>query len=376
MAAANQPLTQAELQVDLAAVQRNYAILERAVAAGVQVGACVKADGYGLGAAPIGKALYASGCRLFFVATPTEGANLRAALPTDDSAPQIVVLHGFQSAETDLILGAQLTPVLNSAAQLHRFAELHQTHPHIPAYLHIDTGMNRLGMAGDELDGLLAENSFRQLPIAVVMSHLACADIPAHPMNEAQRQAFATIPLWRADQQKSLANSAGIFLRDGYHFDQVRPGMALYGLNPTPDQQSPMQPVVTLTASILQTRAITGNSQTVGYNATPIPPTVSQIAVLGIGYADGMRWNPQDQAIVTIDGYPCPTLGRVSMDLMVVDASAVPPAVLNAAQTATVLGALYGVDDLARDTGTIGYTVLTGLGARLKRRYGDATIQP
>ncbi len=375
----------ARLTIDLAAVQANYrrlcaitnptpAAIQAATTA-VQVGACVKANAYGLGLKPVVQALARAGCRRFYVATTAEGVAARQAL--QDCAPPatIVVLHGFQADEAATILAARLTPVLNSRQQVSDFAALcQQAAPDsTTAIIHIDTGMNRLGLAAQDLAALCQGADFRALPIDGVMSHLACADLPDHPMNAKQRDALAAIPLWRDRQHKSLANSSGIFLGAGYHFDQVRPGMALYGLNPTPAAANPMRMVVTLTAPILQVRSVkvTGAGVSVGYHATPIPAGVSRLATLGIGYADGVPWRPTSHSVCYIDDVPCPVVGRVSMDLTVIDVSAVPESLLATAGEATVLGAHYDAESLARDTGTIGYSVLTGLGGRLQRHYSD-----
>ncbi len=391
----------ARLTIDLAAVQANYrrlcaitnptpAAIQAATTA-VQVGACVKANAYGLGLKPVVQALARAGCRRFYVATTAEGVAARQALQdcapppvpptTSPTAPDatppatIVVLHGFQADEAATILAARLTPVLNSRQQVSDFAALcQQAAPDsTTAIIHIDTGMNRLGLAAQDLAALCQGADFRALPIDGVMSHLACADLPDHPMNAKQRDGLAAIPLWRNRQHKSLANSSGIFLGAGYHFDQVRPGMALYGLNPTPAAANPMRMVVTLTAPILQVRSVkvTGAGLSVGYHATPIPAGVSRLATLGIGYADGVPWRPTSHSVCYIDDVPCPVVGRVSMDLTVIDVSAVPESLLATAGEATVLGAHYDAESLARDTGTIGYSVLTGLGGRLQRHYSD-----
>jgi alanine racemase len=332
-----------------------------------------------LGLKPVVQALARAGCRRFYVATTAEGVAARQALqdcaPSADPPAAVVVLHGFQADEAATILAARLTPVLNSRQQVIDFAALcQQVAPDSTnAIIHIDTGMNRLGLGVQDLAELCQAADFRALPIDGIMSHLACADLPDHPMNTKQRDALDAIRPWRDHQHKSLANSSGIFLGAGYHFDQVRPGMALYGLNPTPAAANPMRMVVTLTAPILQLRSVkvTGAGLSVGYHATPIPAGVSRLATLGIGYADGVPWRPTSHSVCYIDDVPCPVVGRVSMDLTVIDVSAVPESLLAKAREAIVLGARYDVESLARDTGTIGYSVLTGLGGRLQRHYSD-----
>jgi alanine racemase len=387
----------ARLTIDLAAVQANYRQLcaatnpnsnpnptaPQAATPKVQVGACVKANAYGLGLKPVVQALARAGCRRFFVATTAEGVAARQALqdcalsaaPPAAPPAAVVVLHGFQADEAATILAARLTPVLNSRQQVIDFAALcQQAAPDSTnAIIHIDTGMNRLGLGVQDLAELCQAADFRALPIDGIMSHLACADLPDHPMNTKQRDALDAIRPWRDHQHKSLANSSGIFLGTGYHFDQVRPGMALYGLNPTPAVANPMRMVVTLTAPILQLRSVkvTGAGLSVGYHATPIPAGVSRLATLGIGYADGVPWRPTSHSVCYIDDVPCPVVGRVSMDLTVIDVSAVPESLLAKARQAIVLGARYDAESLARDTGTIGYSVLTGLGGRLQRHYSD-----
>jgi alanine racemase len=358
----------AVLTIDRAAIVANWQALgARHARAGVAapVAAVVKADAYGLGAIPVAGALLAAGCRNFFVAHGEEGVALRAAL---GAGPMIAVLNGFApGADGD----AALVPVLNGLGDVaaHAGAARAAGRP-LPAILHLDTGMSRLGLDAAEQARLAAEpQRLEGLRLRCVMSHLACADEPGHALNAAQAARFAAAAGRIAPAvPRSLANSAGLFLGEAFASDLARPGCALYGINPTPGRPNPMRPVVTLRAPILQVRAIAAGA-TVGYGATFTAARPTRIATVAAGYADGYPRALSGRAIGHVAGRAVPLVGRVSMDLLTFDVTDAPEAMPGA--WVTLIGPAAGLtaDDLAAAAGTIGYEILTRLGARYRRDY-------
>ena len=357
------------LTVDLDALAANWRLLRDRMGgpgAGRACAAVVKADGYGLGAVPVARRLAAEGCTTFFVAHAEEGVALRDVLPEAG----IFVLNGLLPGAAGLLARHRLAPCLNDTEQVRAWLEQCTEAGPMPAALHIDTGMTRLGLDPEDLDALdLA--AVEDLPGLVVMSHLACADEPDHPLNRRQLAAFAGIRSRFPGARASLANSSGLFLGAGYRFDLGRPGYALYGGNPTPSAGvNPMHPVVRLQAPVLQVREIR-ERRTVGYGATAGTAPPAQIATLAAGYADGYLRAISNRGSVFIDGHACPVTGRVSMDLLTVDVteairkgSDIHPGVLM-----DLIDARHTIDDVAANAGTIGYEILTGLGDRYRRRY-------
>lgn len=357
-------LAGARLTIDLDAVARNWRALA-ARAPGAECAAVVKADGYGLGAAQVGAKLFAEGCRHFFVAHPEEGIALR---PHVGNAA-VYILNGLVTgAEADFAAHG-LAPVLNDRSQVDAWARwCAERGPH-PAALHVDTGLNRLGL--NQRDAAVLSEDPRPLTAmgdVLVMSHLACADEPDHPLNAEQLERFSAIAAHFRQWPQSLANSSGIFLGAPWHFDLLRPGVALYGGNPLPGQANPMNPVVTLSARILQIRKIDG-PQTVGYGATHRTQPPATIATIAAGYADGVLRALSGRGTLSLAGQDVPLVGRVSMDLITVDVSDVPEAALADASHIDLLDATHTIDDLAADAGTIGYEILTSLGRRYHRTY-------
>lgn len=337
---------QAELTVDLSAIVSNWRLL--GVRHGAPVAGVLKADGYGLGAAPVGQALAAAGCRHFFVAQLQEGLALRQAL---GPGPMVAVLNGFPPvADGD----AGLTPVLNSLAEL-------RAHGGQDAILHVDTGLARLGLPPEEWGAAAGTPGLR-----FVMSHLACADEPGHPLNTAQAQRFAEARTLFPGVPGSLAASSGLFLGPEFRSDLGRPGAALYGLNPTPGQPNPMRPVLTLMAPVLQVRAVPPGTA-VGYGATWVAERSSRVATVAAGYADGYPRALSGKAKASFQGQPVPLIGRVSMDLLTFDVTAVPA--LQPGDRLELIGPGLPPDELGFLAGTIGYEILTSLGARYRRRY-------
>jgi alanine racemase len=357
------------LTIDLDALQANYRRLKQELG-GVACAAAIKADAYGLGMGRVAPALSAEGVRSFFVALPDEAIALRADLAEVLPEAEIFVLGGpMRGAEADY-LAHGLIPVLNSLGDLdHWRAVAAREGLPLPAALHVDTGMSRLGLPRDELDALAEDHDrFAGLDLRYVMSHLACADEAAHPMNAEQlagfRAALGRLPRALA----SLANSSGIFLGPDYHFDLGRPGAALYGVNPTPGSPNPMSQVVRLQGKILQVRDIDA-PQCVGYGATHRVSGPTRLATVAAGYADGYLRALSNRGAGHISGIQVPVVGRVSMDLITFDLSAVPAEMARPGATIDLLGPDLGVDELGRRAGTIGYEILTALGRRYHRTY-------
>ncbi|BBF93842.1 alanine racemase [Blastochloris tepida] len=353
------------LTIDLAALVANW----RALAARLAPAACagvVKADAYGCGAAEAGRALRAAGCTTFFVALPAEGRALRAAVP--DAA--IYVLNGLPQGAAETFATARLRPVIGDLGELAEWeAFVARTGWSEGAALHLDTGMNRLGLRPEEARAL-ALRPRGQPPVSLVMSHFACADEKDHPMTARQIALFREVRALFPGVPASLANSAGVFLGPEAHFDLARPGYALYGGNPTPWTANPMRPVVRLDLRIIQARTVPPG-ETVGYGARWTAPATRRIAVVSAGYADGLlraaSARPGARVLGYAGGVACPLVGRISMDLAAFDVTDAPADAVQRGDTIALLSERFGVDDYAEAAGTIGYEVLTSLGRRYRR---------
>ncbi len=341
----------ASLSISLDAIVTNWRALDRATASGVQTAAVVKADAYGLGVVRVARALANGGARRFFVSAAEEGAVLRQAL---GEGPQICVLTGHMAGDTDMIHDLDLTPMLNSIDQITRHLESLPGH----AFgVQLDTGMNRLGMQEREWEAV-APFVLEAGP-DLLLSHLACGDDPDHPMNEAQLASFHAMTDGTG-VPRSLSATAGILLGPRYHFDMTRPGIGLYGGRPYEGAAR----VVGLSLPVVQTRNLTVN-EPVGYGCTWQAEVPSVIAIVAGGYADGLLRSLSNAGVLWDGDTPCPLIGRVSMDLITVDIthlSEIP-------RSLDILGPHQSVDDLADIAGTIGYEMLTRMGARLMRRY-------
>lgn len=354
------------LTVDLAAIRENYKMLCRHVGSDCIVAAVVKADAYGLGIEPVAAALAQAGAESFFVATPAEALALRGIV---GERPEIYALNGFSGRDGAPFVEFGVIPVLNHLEEVREYAMLAQKSGRsLPAAIHIDTGMNRLGMREKDLPAMKAIAG--DLDIKCVMSHFACADEAGHEMNALQHERFnALSTLYFPGVRRSLANSSGIFRNAEYHYDTVRPGMSMYGLNPLPERTNPMRPVLDLRLEILQVKTAEKN-ETCGYGATYRFDIETKIAIVSGGYADGLLRSLSNRGQMFWNGYSCPVRGRISMDLTAVDLSAVPEREMpSAGEYIEVIGPHQSADDLAADAGTLGYEVLTGLGQRYHRIY-------
>lgn len=339
------------LTIDLDAIAANWRALDRASASGVQTAAVVKADAYGLGVHRVARALAGAGARRFFVATAEEGAILRQSL---GPGPQINVLAGHMAGDTDMIGDLDLTPMLNSIDQITRHLE---SLPGAGFGIQLDTGMNRLGMKEPEWEAV-APFVLDAGP-ELIMSHLACADEPDHPMNQGQLILFQAMTEGTG-VPRSFSATGGILLGPKYHFDLTRPGVGLYGGAPF----TRAAPAVRLSLPIIQTQIVNAG-ETVGYSASWTADLPSVTATVSGGYADGLLRSLSGRATLWDGDTPCPLIGRVSMDLITVDITHLRdiPSHLD------ILCPAQGVDQLAQVAGTIGYEILTSLGGRYQRRY-------
>ena len=367
------------LTIDLAATVRNWKALARRVVP-ANCAAVVKADAYGCGVDMVAAALANAGCSTFFVAHLTEARQVRAVAP--DAA--IYVLNGFAPGSAATFAEINARPVIGSLAEFVEWdAYRTATRWAGGAALHFDTGMNRLGFALAEAPLFTARVKMADHGISLVMSHLACADTPSHGLNAKQIAAFRDLRFMFRGTPTSLANSSGIFLGHAAHCDMVRPGAALFGVNPTQATPNLMEPVVTLKARIVQLRDVP-RGETVGYGATWTAGRASRIAIVAVGYGDGYpraasdpkgsiksaaRSGARSGAVALIAGQRCPMVGRVSMDLMAFDVTGLPEDPVRRGAHATLIGDGITVDDVAAWSGTIGYEVLTGLGRRYRREW-------
>jgi alanine racemase len=358
------------LTIDLDAVRANYRLLRERGRAGAAQAACaavLKADAYGLGMDKVAQALVREGCRSFFVAHLDEGIRLRQLVPEDCT---IHVMHGAMPGAARDCLLHDLVPVLNDPGQVAEWRALaRELGRDLPAALQVDTGMSRMGMAPLDLDRLRQDPDWlRGIDLRLVMSHLACADEPDHPLNERQRQRFGEVRALFPGVPASLANSSGVFLGGAWHFDLLRPGCALYGINPQPGHANPLAQAVSLAARVVQLRTVAAGD-IVGYGARYVAPGERRIATIAIGYADGWLRALTGHSQGFVDGVAVPFAGTVSMDSITLDVTGIPEPRIAPGQTVDLLCPQQTVDDVAAQAGTIGYEVLTRLGARFHRSY-------
>ncbi|WP_222183981.1 alanine racemase [Geminicoccus harenae] len=351
------------LEVDLDAIVQNWRLMMR-LAPGAEVAGVLKADGYGLGAAQVAAALAADGCRTFFVATTEEALALRRT----QAEARIFLLGGpGRGAERELA-EARILPALNDPSQLaHWRALAGRLGRKLPAAIQLDTGMHRLGF--DRAD--LLDIDLAGIELVLVMSHLGVADEPAHPLNEAQLQAFEERRALLPPAPASLAASSGVLLGKRFRFDMVRPGIALYGAQPVADSPIDLRPVVRLVTSVIQVHEVEAPGA-VGYGATHAVSRGMRIATLPIGYADGLLRAAGGKVSVNVAGVDVPVVGRISMDLVTIDVTALGGRVRPGTQV-EVLGGPGAVERYAEAAGTIPYELLVRLGPRIERRYIGGT---
>jgi len=355
------------VHVDLSALTWNYNFL-RAKAGAAKVGAAIKANAYGLGAEKVALALHRAGCRTFFTAYGNEALALRPLLP--DST--LIALHGIDVNDREEAIARDIIPVLNDLASVQEWGALARKRGKVlPVCIHLDTGMNRLGLSVEEQEKLIsAPDALQGLSLHAWISHLSCADDFQNPKTPRQHKAFLALLNRLPKAPASLANSSGLFWGDAYLFDLVRPGIALYGGNPTPHLPNPMRPVVALTAPILQVRGAAAGT-TVGYGATRTLTRDSRIATIALGYADGYHRALSDKGQAMIGAFLAPILGRVSMDLITLDVTDVPESTAHVGAQATLIGRHRDIDTVAAEAGTIAYEIITSIGPRVLRDYGQ-----
>ncbi|MBO0905799.1 alanine racemase [Jiella sonneratiae] len=372
------PSRMPRVAIDLAALKANWRLVASLNAAG-RTGAAVKADGYGLGAVRVAEALHEAGCRDFFVAWLEEGVELRAGLDAAGATnARIHVLQGLELAEVPAFVAARLIPVLSNLADVAAWCEgLERAGAQAPAALQFETGMNRLGLELAEIPIVEAAVAGGALDLRLIMSHLASADEDRR-QTAAQLREFSAVCAHFPGVERSLANSCGAFLGPDYAFDLTRPGIALYGGRAGPASLGRLQPVATLTAAILQIRTARAG-EAAGYGAAAKLARDTRIATVGLGYADGylraasgagvpLR-ETRPGATAFVAGHRVPVLGRVSMDLTLLDVTDVPADLLEPGTRAEFFGPNVAIDDVADAAGTIAYELLTGLGRRVERVF-------
>ncbi len=360
------------LHIDLDALAANWRAL-RDSAGGAETAAVVKANAYGTGIEQAVPALLRAGCRTFFVAHLSEAIRARSVAP--DAA--IYVLNGLLTGTGPTYVAHDLRPVLGSQDEIEEWAAFSRAQgSRLRAAIHVDTGMNRLGLTVSEGLELGGRDVLRDFEPALLMSHFVGAEESDNPLNGRQINAFQAVRQALPGIPASLANSSGIYLAQKPHFDLVRPGYALYGGNPTPDSANPMRPVVGLEGRIVQLRWVE-EDQTVGYNGRWTATSRRRIATVSVGYADGYPRSASARGhsgetllagMALVDGRPCPFAGTVSMDLITIDVTEV-AAQVKRGDSVTLIGGDLTVDEVGRRAGTIGYEILTNLGARYARTY-------
>ncbi|MGC4251501.1 MAG: alanine racemase [Sphingobium sp.] len=358
----------ATLRIDLDALIANWRTVGDAVSPAT-AGAVVKADAYGLGAVPVTQALAEAGCRHFFVAHLGEAQAIREAGILPPGAA-LYILNGLMPGAERACAAMDAVPVLNCLEQIEGWAALAKAMGRkLRAVLQVDTGMSRLGLSPDEVQTLIARPHLLEgVETILFMSHLACADDPAAPANDGQLATFERMSALFPGLPRSLDNSGGAMLRRPTHFDIVRPGIALYGGAPHGDAANPMRPVVTLETRILQSRTIRPGAG-VGYGLRYVAERPARIATIPVGYADGWPRHLSGKGCAFIAGHRAPIAGRVSMDSITLDVTDVPEEHLYPGAPVELLGPHQGIEDVARDAGTISYEILTRLGHRYARHY-------
>lgn len=354
------------LRIDLGALKDNYLTLCRQTAP-VNVAAVVKADAYGLGAGRVAPVLYDAGCRDFFVAHFHEALRLKPYLPTD---ARIHVLNGLQPGSEATCADADIIPVLNSLEQVANWSALAlERKMTLSAALQFDTGMSRLGLPPEEARAIVERPSLLDgIDVTFIMSHLACGDEPEHAANGAALTNMRKIAALFPNTRVCFANSGGIFLGAGFHGDLARAGIALYGGAPVSGQANPMKQAVRLAVKVIQIRTVPAGTA-VGYGAAHVTKQEARLATISAGYADGLPRHLSDTGAAYFGDARLPIVGRVSMDSMTLDISALPEGTLKLGSLVEVIGPHQTLEDIAEAAGTISYEILTSLGQRYHRDY-------
>lgn len=353
------------LRIDLGALIANYHAVGQRIGS-ARAGAVVKADAYGLGAHIVAPALAKTGCRHFFVALLCEAMALRPLLPGD---ADLFVLNGLMPGDEGECAAQGIIPVLNSLEQIVGWSrEAERLGRTLPAAVQVDSGMSRLGLSPAELDRVAGEQAImRGIDVRLVMSHLACADDPADPMNARQLARFAKVARCFPGALRSIDNSGGAFIDRPDHGDIARPGVVLYGAAAQRGMDG-LSRVVTLESRIIQLRDVDAGDG-VGYGMTHRFAAPARLATISAGYADGWPRSLSGRGQVFIGGQAAPIVGRVSMDSMTVDVTHVPDALLHRGAAVELIGPNQSLDAVAAQAGTISYEILTRLGNRYERRY-------
>jgi len=358
-------LPAATLQIDLGAIRDNWRLLGRQASPGVHCAAVVKADAYGLGAAEVGRALFAEGCRSFFVALVDEALALRTVMPIQ---ARLFVLHGALPGAEIECANANVIPVLNSHDQITRWRTLaSRLGRRLPAALQVDTGMARLGLALSDALSMDA-SALEGIDLQLLISHLVSAEDRSDPLNAAQRERFGTLLQRWPGIPASLANSSGVFLGADYHFKLLRPGAALYGVAPTLGERNPMRPVLRLQGRLIQSHWIAAG-EGVGYNHAWRAERATRVATVSVGYADGFMRSLSNRGSLHFNGTAVPLIGRVSMDTVTVDATALPADALAPGAAFDLIDEVHDINALAAEASTNAYEILTSLGPRYRRHY-------
>jgi len=360
------------LSIDLAALAHNYHLIANHVSP-AQMSAVVKADAYGLGVRQVASKLYLAGCRLFFVAQMVEACHLRPHLPAD---AEIAILNDIQPGMEATAADHGFLPVLNSLQSIQDWGALcNERREQLPCFIQIDSGMSRLGLDHQELEALVARpDIFAQAQIRAIISHLACADEATNGQNTHQLKRFQEILTRLPPRPAALANSGGIFLSGherAFIFDLVRPGLALYGVDPLGLTPTKLRPVVALSARVAQIRHV-GAGSLVGYGGTYQAAKDMLVATISVGYADGMHRRLGGRGAAFYQNIRLPMIGRISMDSITLDISALPEGLLKRGSLVELIGPNQTITTLARDADTIAYEILTSLGRRFYRHYGES----
>ena len=363
----NHKISNSFLEINIDSIIHNYQLINNKVG-NTECAAVLKADAYGMGASVVAKALDKVGCSTFFVATIDEGIELRACFSKNEN--QIAVLSGLLEGSEDIFYSNKLTPVLNDTEQIKKWAIYNkQKNISAPSILHIDTGMNRLGLTINELYDIIKNpTELKELHVEWIMSHLACGDQPRDIMNEKQLSVFLNAKKEFPNVKASLANSAGVFLGQSYHLDMVRPGIALYGSGSGSIPSKPLKQVIKLYSRILQIRTLSTGAS-VGYGASYRVSEATRVATVGLGYADGYLRSLSNCSWVFFNGLRLPVIGRISMDYITIDITQIASEKIKTGDFIEIIGDKFTLDDLATVANTVPHELLTRLGTRHHRIY-------